>query len=173
MNVVFLDFDGVLNNREYITKTFRSFYNAWFGDEGNEVAAQQLDPEMVARLNQIMDAVDDTKVVICSSWRHMHSLEDIKWILHKRGFKHSDSVIDITPGFDEAPRGDEVRDWLAIEAEKRVVEPERDPVVGYVILDDLSEFDAELADHHVQTSMATGLQDEHVARAIAILKRGF
>ena len=67
MNLIFLDFDGVLNNH-------KAFPNGYCG----------LDSDMVIRLGNIMNAVPELKIVISSAWRYMILNGDITL----RGFQN-------------------------------------------------------------------------------------
>lgn len=142
MKVVFLDFDGVLNSRETTPE---------FG----------LDETLIARLNRLL-AHTGAKVVISSSWRRCHSLEYCIATLENAGFKGE--VLGATPererewGSPSTPRGFEIQDWLHANPE----------VEAFVILDDEGDME-HLLPFLVRTSMVSGLQDEHVDRAIEIL----
>lgn len=142
--IIFLDFDGVLNN-----------YAAVFVALA-EGRAQAIDRACVARLNRLVEA-SDADVVVSSSWRELHSLEELRAILEAHGFRGQ--VIDVTPSYSGEPRGHEIEAWLAHHA----------PEARFVILDDNADM-AELSPFLVQTSLDLGLQDEHVAAALALLR---
>lgn len=65
----------------------------------------------------------------------------------------------MTPTFVGHPRGDEIEAWLL----------SREDAQQFVILDDGNDMGV-LLPHLAQTSWRTGLLDEHVDRAIALLK---
>jgi hypothetical protein len=126
----------------------------------------QIDPRAVERLNRIVDATG-ARIVISSSWRHAFSRDEISAMLRDRGFRHPDSVIDVTPSL-LAQRGEEVAKWLGGLDESRRLGGEGSD--GYVILDDSTDFDSqELRDHMVLTDPEVGLTDSDVQRAIQIL----
>jgi len=155
--IVFLDFDGVLNSHPFIARTANG------GIAG-------LDPEAVVRLNRIV-AVTGAEIVVSSSWRHGRSLACLRELLNASGFVGT--VRGKTPDCARKPdgslwhgamRGSEAQAWIT-DADLYGL-----TVESFVILDDDSDM-GHLAYRHVKTSMATGLLDEHVDRAIAILAR--
>lgn len=91
MKVLFLDFDGVLNN----------FKDRNFGEKLSEPACENL--------NSLLKKVPELKVVISSAWR-MHGLEYCKKMLKKNGVK-VDRVIDVT-GQENGIRGHQIQCWL-------------------------------------------------------------
>ncbi len=122
MKIIFLDIDGVLNWRKTVE---RVHVGRFIG----------IDPAMVARFNQIIDAHPDAKIVISSTWRNSFSYSTeildfpglIKY-LQARGLKGE--VIDHTPlYFTKRSRGHEIGEWLEDEAKKL-------GVTSFVILDD-------------------------------------
>jgi hypothetical protein len=148
MKIVFLDFDGVLNNF------------ALMRDDGRPL--DRLDPAAVARLEAIV-ARSGAKVVISSSWRVHRPLDDLREMLADLGF--SGEVIDRTPEIPVSryvdpfiTRGREIQAWIDAQAE---------PLESYVILDDA--YLEEAAQFLVKTETETGLLDEHVALALDIL----
>lgn len=91
MKVVFLDFDGVLNN----------FKDRNFGE--------QFSASSCRNFNALVKRVPDLKIVISSSWRH-NGLEYCKSVLEKNGI-NSDNVIDRT-GKEDGIRGNQIQAWL-------------------------------------------------------------
>jgi hypothetical protein len=140
--ILFLDIDGVLNSAAVLERQRR-------GDA--------IDRDMVERVNRIIDATG-CKVVISSTWRLLHPLGELKALLRLHGMR--DVVIDKTPDLDRTHnnRGDEIQAWLK----------QNPSVEKFVILDDDSDM-SDVIGHLVQTSFKTGLQDQHVDRAIANL----
>ncbi len=154
--VIFLDVDGVLNNREL----FRSLKNQAFPRN------HAIDPALVARLNEIV-AATGADCVLSSSWRYGFDAPDFEAVL--RGFGFVGRVVDRTPRAVAAPgsasgilaariRGDEIQEWLDINP----------GVTAFVILDDESDM-GHLVDKLVKTEFGAGLQRQHVERAIAML----
>lgn len=141
MKILFLDVDGVLNSQEYI-------YTHQRGDA--------ISPEMVERVNQIIDATG-AQVVISSTWRLLHKMSILKQILESKGFKGN--IIDYTPhlNYKDFNRGDEIAAWLK---DKNIDK--------FVILDDESDMN-NLITNLVQTAFKTGIQDIHIQKAIDML----
>lgn len=132
--LVFLDFDGVLNQPE-----------TWVLEP-----PQSLDLDKVARLSLLCEQLD-ADVVISSSWRYIHELDEMKDFLSRRGFATPARIIDVTPlTKDRLRRGEEVSEYLTALPCRR----------HFVILDDLGleEFEG-LERHLVSTDGACGLTD--------------
>jgi len=70
MKLIFLDFDGVLNSNKYFKSLKRKKIP-------HEKILNSLSPEMVERLNKIIEATN-AKIVISSTWRTMHTPEELK-----------------------------------------------------------------------------------------------
>lgn len=140
--LVFLDFDGVLNHYSAVIIALA---------EGRSLA---IDRACVARLNRLVAAAE-AEVVISSTWRLHHSLAELRDILEKHGFRGR--VVDVTPVYEGEPRGHEIEAWLEQYA----------PRARFVILDDNADM-ASLSPRLIQTSLDKGLQDDHVAAALAL-----
>ena len=150
MRVIFLDFDGVLNSREWMEK--RAAQGEIFS------MVEEVDASAVANLNEII-AQTGAKVVISSSWRLAFDMAHIEGVLRKAGFKGM--IISKTPRRTTYParRGNEIKQWLE----------ERDNIESYVIVDDDGDMLEEQKSNFVQTSFLYGLKKEHVERAVSIL----
>jgi hypothetical protein len=158
MNLIFLDIDGVLNSRNYITK---------MGDLWDD-PKYQMDPAAVARLNRITDATG-ASIVIISTWRlaFTHCLDKLQACMASYGI--TGQVIGMTPDLvamqgslyvARATRGGEVDQWMF----DNTMPMAKDNIV---ILDD--ETVDGWQDVHIKTNFDDGLQDSHVDRAIALL----
>lgn len=148
MKIVFLDFDGVLNRLTDIAFGQSSFHG-----------------EAISRLNDIVRE-SKAKVVISSSWRVHHSLDELRALLAEVGFQGE--IIGCTPihsheralGLPDIGmiRCQEIQAW--IDAQPK-------PLTSFVVLDDL-ELEL-LAAYHIKTDMEEGLCDHHIGQALAIL----
>ena len=139
--VIFLDFDGVLNN----------YYNPLH-------ARRCLSPIYIGNLNSLLSIVPDVKIVISSTWRIIRDLKQLKDVLALAGFKHPHVVIDTTPRISGSQRGQEIDQWLS----------DNKDVLSFVILDDDSDMDPHM-DHLVKTNGYTGLTKNDVTQAASIL----
>jgi len=153
MKIIFLDFDGVMNNRQWSLDAWDKHNNPYL-----------FDPQNVAALNRITDQTG-AKIVISSSWRHGWDLPKLRAHLLEQGVKAE--VIDITPTgslMDHFPedwgRGHEIDLWLKEHTDGKAV---------FVILDDDNDMVPHL-DRHIHTSMKRGLTMEQAGRAIEMLK---
>jgi hypothetical protein len=150
MKIVFLDFDGVLNS---------------MADFAFKTTSQVFDAPYIGRLNAIVGQ-SGAKVVISSSWRVNHSVEELRTLLEASGFEGE--IIGRTPvlGYEHAQglcdigeiRSAEIQAWMAGHSV---------PIASFVVLDDLEL--SPLAAFQVLTDMNEGLRDHHIEQAQAIL----
>jgi hypothetical protein len=131
--VIFLDIDGVLNDAEPI-QALPTRQSQW---------ARLLDPERVSRLNDIIDATG-AEVVLSSSWRQVHSLDDMQELLETRGFEGR--LVDETPIVDKT-RGEQIQAWLAMH---------RGEVERYIAIDDSPFMEPLAEENRVKTSGRRG-----------------
>ena len=153
MTRIFVGFDGVLN----VAKT-----------PNHPIDGFRLDPEMVRRLNTLVQRLD-AKVVISSHWRHFVSLTKIRAALHRRGLTHARTVVigvtpDMTPMDARAPyhRGPEIEAWCRLHQ----VPPRR-----IVVLDAGGLGLGWPIRRLVQTSADVGFTDADIERAVALFGR--
>lgn len=142
--IVFLDFDGVLNN------------DAWIYSH-SERGFAHIDPSKVELVNQLIERTD-ANVVVSSAWRILHKLPSLRRGLKNKGF--SGKIVDVT---DTAGRyrGDEIQRWLTANGH----------VGPFVILDDNTDM-AHLLPFLVKTDPAHGLTQADVDRAVGVLEGG-
>jgi hypothetical protein len=150
--ILFLDFDGVLNHTEHFASLPPDRTAA-----DVDVDCESFDLACIARLNAIVDRTG-CKVVISSTWRHEYTRSDLQGHLVRHGY--AGKVHGVTPVLPGKPRGAEIAAWLS----------ERPAIEFFVILDDNSDM-GPLRGRLVQTSFATGLQDEHVEAVVRMLTR--
>lgn len=154
--IIFLDFDGVLNNDE--TETLVTYHVG-------------LDEVLVAKLNEIMDHVD-SHVVVSSTWRIRYDFNELKDLLVSAGFKHVESIVDTTMLDHDYSEYDFDRmhyvSSRSFEIE-RYLKENCDDGQRFVILDDDKTV---FKDNHVLTLESIGLTDDDVKNAIEILQRG-
>lgn len=144
--VIFLDFDGVLNHRDFLAGVVLDIKR----DE------EMIDAECVARLNSIVERTGAV-VVISSSWRYGRTIDRLQRILNAKGFTGKVAGATTT-GFICAPRRDEIQD---------AIDQIGDNLVSFVIIDDDDE--AEIPGHFVLTNFKVGLTDKHAENASRIL----
>jgi hypothetical protein len=147
LSVLFLDVDGVLNNK--FTKTFRSKF---------------FDFENVFQLDRIIQETN-CKIVISSGWR-LAGLNCIDEQIETACIENKDmvdriksAIMDRTPDYvqDSLVRGDEIQAWM-----------DNNNFTGrFVIIDDVPDM-AHLMDHLVLTKNH-GLTKELADKAILLL----
>ncbi len=149
--LIFLDIDGVLNSTRWLITASKDGTLAI-------PSREHIDPAAVGVLNQIVKHTR-AKVVISSTWRKIHTLEQMRAILKKYDFEGE--VIDVTPDFfalrhqrsgKPYVRGDEIHSWL-----------EQNECLGvpFVILDDDQDMGI-LRRHLIRTTGEDGLLWSHI-----------
>jgi hypothetical protein len=149
LKIIFLDIDGVLNSDHYIAEREASpTAELW--------TSADLDPTAIRALNAIIVRTG-AKVVVSSSWRHHHTLDELTTILRERGFVGD--LIDATPRMYGESRGTEIRTWIRVQGVADL---------SIVVLDDEPPT-AELDPRWVRTDPSRGLTELEVERAAALL----
>lgn len=158
--IIFLDVDGVLNGYQF----FRT----------RPDKLSDIDRVAVERLNTIIDKTG-ASVVLSSTWRYLHPLEEMQLVLENRGFRGK--IIDYTPSYICAPnpmpncpagekkiyfRGIEIMAWIDSKVAKSHL------YKNFVILDDSGDMPYWFSDNFIQTNIEYGLSDEDVKRALEI-----
>jgi hypothetical protein len=92
MNVLFLDFDGVLN-RAYGSMS------------------PCLDFDLVEELNRVL-VVTGCCVVLSTSWRLHHSLAELSQTLSMSGFRYCGRIFGKTPSLPSGDRSHEIEAWM-------------------------------------------------------------
>jgi len=146
-NLIFLDFDGVLNNQASLT-------------EGVHICADK-----VILLRNFCEQYD-CYIVISSSWRVGRTLSELKEILMHVGFWCPGRIIGMTPessasdkDFKGYDRGHEIEKWLQHQPEE----------YNYVILDDVSDMLKHQLPRFVKINHNIGLVTKHLDKIKDIL----
>lgn len=163
MRVVFLDFDGVLN---------RGYDKVRGAPSGFDYSVSSC----VLALNALTRAMD-ARIVVSSSWRLQHSLDELRAVLRLWGVEAP--VLDVTPDLEDASgfpaaRICEIRSFLDLCSE---------PIESFAVLDDQdirldinNEIvkDEEIEKRFVRTVTEVGLTNTLVveaARALTLVRR--
>ena len=149
MKVIFLDVDGVLNNRHTRTRTGEGWCF--------------VDDFLVARVRKIVDATGAV-IVLSSTWRDEWNIKDES--LNGSDFnelraKFNEFGMDFfsrTGEWQKRGRGWEIMDWLE----------KHEAIESFVILDDWNDM-GPVRDHLILTNPSLGLTEEQVQEAIKIL----
>jgi HAD domain in Swiss Army Knife RNA repair proteins len=155
MRVVFLDFDGVLNNADWIHKMHAAGHkHASFLQKHQD----DLNPDAVKLVSDFVLEME-ARVVISSSWRILHPIGELRIMLKNRGWDDRNLIIDKTPRTSRGFRGDEVNQWLS----------EHPEVTSHVIFDDDGDF------HDIQplvkTTWDSGITPFHIQVAKDLLTK--
>lgn len=170
MKVIFLDFDGVMNNcgsHNYHKRRIKRYMKEF--DCDYKTAERHLgrfldsfDPVCASNFQIILDEHPDAMIVLSTSWRNIHDTEFCKKKLEEY-FVDSSRVIGKTPvvirGWTSGDRTDEIAQYL----------DEHPEVENYIILDD-AFISGVYHYRHVQTDWdGGGLTQKHVRDALAYL----
>lgn len=159
MRILFLDIDGVLNSADWVHT------RPHIACDLCERNACWFDPACVERINKVI-ATTDARIVVSSSWRVGRTVSELRAIL--RGHDVVAEIISATPGTFMLPsgawskRGNEIQAWL----DDSRIDPRN--ITSFAIVDDDSDM-AGLHSRFVQTSWASGIQDEHVEKLCQLL----
>jgi len=116
MNIIFLDIDGVLR-----TNNSDQYWSEVTGKPiPHSIFDRFFDKQSVSILNEIVHYTS-AKVVVTSTWRVQHTLDELKHIFKIRGF--NGEILDKTSIIGN--RGEEIQEWL-----------DTHPVNKYVVIDD-------------------------------------
>ncbi len=157
MKIVFLDFDGVINSRKWFNSLHdKSKEDALILVESDEI----FDPSAVELINQLIEKTE-AKVVVSSSWRINHTLEELNKILKEFGARFE--AIDVTLRLYKE-RGIEIQTYLDYLSSKN------ENVESFVIIDD----DSDMAHfrntkHFVKTTFQDGFTEWHLEEALKVL----
>lgn len=152
MKLIFLDFDGVLNNRDWLS---RRSNGAPLRDH------EMIDPKAVAILNRIISETG-ADVVISSTWRILSTLGELREFLEQAGFRGN--ILGVTPrDYDTGYRGNEIQKWI----NDNVLDTN---VLRITILDDDSDME-HLTKFLVNTDFEVGLTDADADVAIEMLNK--
>ena len=154
MNIIFLDFDGVMDTAYYDAYLLKNNLPEVDSD-GRPV----FDPSCVANLGSIIEATG-ADVVVSSDWKYIDSYEQLMRMWKERGMPGF--MTDTTPNVSKH-RGDEIDQWLS--------ECKED--CNYVIIDDLdaSNFNEHHLERLITVSPYTGLDIHCAKKAIELLQK--
>ena len=100
MNYIFLDIDGVLNNKRHYKKQHKKY--------GGRFCCENMpfNPRSIKNLRKIIDKTN-SKIVLSSSWRR---IEKCMIVLKARLIEYGIKIYSITP-FIDGCRGKEISKW--------------------------------------------------------------
>jgi hypothetical protein len=150
MNVVFLDFDGVVNTPmwSFIDGAYKCRFN--FPDDGKVNNWQAV--QWVSAFCQDYNY----SIVISSTWR-LDGERIAKNCLVMGGLRSGIRILGATPHLLGKQRGEEITMWLS----------EHPEVKGYLIFDDDSDMTCHM-DRLVQSNVSSGFTRDEYARAVML-----
>ena len=164
MDIIFLDFDGVLNSESFFIMRHRNMQGLRMinidinSEEDKDIQwyMWQINPYNLDILKEIIDETN-SNIVVCSSWKTLRSFDRISEELIKLGIPIIDKTYD--SGYN---RGHGIKEYL-----------KSNNVNNYVILDDerFEDYDEELLSHLVKTSFKNGLTLNEKDKVLKILKK--
>ncbi len=157
--IVSLDIDGVLNGHEARDFTLEQLVQMP-EDEVPDLAKLLIEPELVARLNQITQR-SGAAIVVHSSWRYFFSAACIKAILRHVGVEGE--LLGVVGGRERSGRADAIRAWLYDQGHHKV------PLRFVVLDDEILTFEPIIGKRQVGCNFTTGLTDENVEHACRLL----
>lgn len=145
MNVVFLDYDGVVNTPQWSLRSGKwvCSYGYPSNNAVNDLQAVQWVSEFCEKFGY--------SIVVSSTWRFHENFEEC---LRNGGLRESIAVLGRTPRIADGCRGDEIGQWLS----------EHPEVENYLIFDDDSDM-AEHKDHLVLCKSSAGFREEEFCEA--------
>ena len=165
MKIIFLDIDGVLNSDESMRRKKRSGYG--FDIHNTTQSYDCPSQPMIENLNHIVENTG-AYIVISSSWRHYHKIDEIKQLFEKLEIKGK--IVDYTPVVKLSTyRGLEIQNWIDNYNEAKAKGNFLlKPIKSFVILDDNNDM-LNLKDRLVLTDYKIGLTKTNAEEAIKIL----
>ncbi len=157
MNIIFLDFDGVLRPTRYT----ESCMGIWQEEKQCSVKDQYgfyFAPWAMDALNYIIAAAD-ANIVFTTDWRK-NGFEQIKELWVQRGYRFPNRIIGQTPVLPCGTRGKEISAWLTNHKKK---------INSYVILDDIVTLGKAHEGRFVPIDAKFGLRMQHAMDAVEIL----
>lgn len=139
--VLFLDFDGVLNNEGFLRRQRNHQHHD----------SRLFDPANLAALEQLCTRLSVSAIVVTSTWRIGRSLAVLRELLAGEGFEQTELMIGATP--DLGSRAAEIARWIA----------EHPAEIRPVILDDC---ELGIRENFFRTDAGVGLTMDVVNRVI-------
>lgn len=172
MRILFLDFDGVLNDSVFLQQAnfARNEKRKLLSllDDVSEAETlrtfdlSHINSENVSVLNDIVEQAD-CHIVISSTWRVLHTQSELASLLAEKGFKFSDRIVGMTDT-NYSIRGQQILRWIL---------SHWDMVDGICILDDEDDMDPYMP-WLVKTDIFDGgLKTKHVQFAVNLLLEKF
>lgn len=147
MKVLFLDIDGVLNSATW----YKNRPHRFLKDDPEESDWEcEIDPAAILISKKLFHNVADLQIVISSTWRLNHELDEFKRRLSQMLSIEPSRVIGKTPKLGTI-RGLEIQAWLK----------DNPQVTKFAIIDDDSDM-GDLMDNLFKTNWSDGIQMSHV-----------
>lgn len=155
MDIIFLDFDGVMDTASYC-----SFLESQGLPECDSCGRPKFDPNCISNLGLIVEETG-ADIVVSSDWKYIDSYQELLNMWKVRGMPGF--ITDVTPNVSKH-RGDEIDKWLR----------ECNQPCNYIIIDDLPEecFNKHQHQRLITINPVTGLTISDAKLAIDLLLKG-
>ena len=147
MRIIFLDFDGVLNNKKYF-------------EAQSEIVFQPFAPENVRHINTLCETYG-CKIVISSEWRNFGGGLNVIEMLREADIEAQ--VVGATPSIPGMPRGMEIQAWLIANSNLQ------DVLEGWIIIDDRDDM-GYIKDRLIQTNPDLGFTENDLRNAMLLFE---
>lgn len=111
MNILFLDFDGVLNSKQHFLALDKLEGKGSTYEADLEYMKAYTNPNNMWVLKYILEQVPDLKIVLSTSWRNHFGMEQFKELFKHYGLD-GERIIDKTPQKLSSTRANEIHMWL-------------------------------------------------------------
>lgn len=150
MNILFLDFDGVLTTRDSI-----SLAKEMSTPNRIEHHALSIDRECMKNLNRVV-TTSGCAVVVTGAIAKLYNKQELQYMFNRAGFKHM--ILDVAPGM---PREEAISEWIGGWPY---------PIAKFACVDDSKPMYNKYSEWLVHTNFDTGLTAEAADQLVSLFR---